>query len=544
MSFNSLQALEQASKPNRRFTALLVFSKAFSLLSMLIASYYFARLSSLVLETSEKLNTTIICNMLGLKPTLESSLVLVLVFTAVSILFRQLSQAIEQCYARYNEKNLNRVLIEHFEHHGYTAVKHYTLHETRNYLQLFTQQIADYLSQFQIQKLLAVVHPIILIAVLFYHAPLIALAIVIALPTVPLFMIIIGSKTAKMQKEYLSAFEQLGNQFGNRYMNAELIVQYQASEEQAAQLSSAEKHLNTKTLKVLSVAFLNGSVIDFFTTLTMAIIAVLIGFDLLGEVNIVDELTFSNGFFILLISPMILADLKLLGQRYHQKRDYEVAKDKLTNFLSLSEKTKTQSIAWRSGKIEIKHFNISKSELTAPELTINQGDKILLLGPSGAGKTLLMSALAGEYPATHQLDVPIAQMHQRPVILPGSLRYNLQLDHSIDDDTLLSKLGQVELTEWFSRFNNLDQIMSLTPALSGGEKQRLALARILLSQREVIFLDEPTAYLTETMHQNLSQAIRSNFQNKTIIWASHRALPTQWFDQIWKIDNGVIVRER
>ena len=124
------------------------------------------------------------------------------------------------------------------------------------------------------------------------------------------------------------------------------------------------------------------------------------------------------------------------------------------------------------------------------------------------------------------------------MITPNSLRDNLCLGRNIATEQLWKLLAQVELTQWTKALpDQLETLMGEQPPLSGGQKQRLALARILLVNADVIFLDEPTAHLTDEQHQTLSLLIRQCFKNKTVIWASHKPLNSTWFTQQWRMHN-------
>ena len=109
---------------------------------------------------------------------------------------------------------------------------------------------------------------------------------------------------------------------------------HQAHQKQTALLKDASENLNARTMKVVSVAFLSNSVLDFFATLAVALTAVFIGFSLLGELSIGPEITLQQGLWILLTVPLLLSEMKKLGQVYHQKALAEAAKAELAPLFS------------------------------------------------------------------------------------------------------------------------------------------------------------------------------------------------------------------
>lgn len=131
---------------------------------------------------------------------------------------------------------------------------------------------------------------------------------------------------------------------------------------------------------------------------------------------------------------------------------------------------------------------------------------------------------------------------QSPVILPSSIRDNLCLGHDYDQTAMHNVLTQVGLMEWVNALpEGINTVMGQYPRLSGGQAQRLSLARLLLHPAGVWLLDEPTAHLPQAQHEAISTLIKQLSLGKTVLWSSHKDLPGEWFNQTWHIESGAVM---
>ncbi len=509
------------------------------------------------------------------KALLSLSLLAILVFIVQLILFWQLSSAAQTLIIdKVSLDNSNIVFLaitvvvllvaerlriaigEHTEHHLFTGLQErffdclssgqYAL--TRGESTYFWQQIwlshlptvAEFNVRYLVQQRFVMLVPIIILACVFPLNWLIGVSLLISLPIVPLFMIIIGKGASAKHQKHFKALSRLGSVFVDRIKALRLLKIFDAHDKQVETLSSASNHLNQRTMRVVGIAFLSASVLDFFSTLAVALVAVFVGFNLLGEFTWGGQLNLHSGLFLLLAAPLCFSELKQLGRLYHLRAEAIAVAETLAPILDNNEDGVNTEVVDTTTfeQLHWQNFSATTPKLFAKDIEIKRGDWICLQGQSGSGKTCFLECLMGQRKSTHCLKNAVL-ISQHAVILPTTIRENLSLGRSIDDNRLHKALEQVELYDWLTQQQNgLDTVLGEQIPMSGGQQQRLALARVLLLDAPVILLDEPTAHLTDEQHQRLSCMIQKTFVHKTVIWASHKPLNRDWFNRHWLMTAG------
>lgn len=434
---------------------------------------------------------------------------------------------------------LERRLMDQFVYRQHALIRQHSNYYWQSVWLQHLPALVDWRYDYLVQQQVAVFVPVLTLIAIGLINPIIAVALLLALPVVPLFMIVVGKGAAYLHRKHFIALERLGSLFGDRLKALPLLASFQAYDKQRALLQQASEQLNQRTMKVVGIAFLSSTVLDFFSTLAVALVAVFIGFNLLGEITIGTEVSLHEGLWILLAVPMLLSEMKLLGQFYHQKARAEAAQQEVQDLLV----PVSGEPPWAANPVfdgaDLTGFSMKHPDLVADKLQLKSGDWVRLDGASGAGKTAFLEALAGLREATYKLNTRFVLLSQQAVILPYRLRDNLTLGQSFDDKALWQVLEQVALADWARRLpQQLDTVMGEHPPLSGGEAQRLAIARLLLQEAQVWLLDEPTAHLSESQHRVIAKLLRTCCADKTVIWASHKALPADWFTRHWRIQGG------
>lgn len=464
-------------------------------------------------------------------------IVLLLVFERLRLYH---SERLEnRLYSQLQDKLLNQL-----SHKQFALVRQ---HSTYFWQQLWLSHIpviCRFNVQYLVQQRFVMFVPLLVLACVFPLNWLVGLSLLFSLPVVPLFMIVVGKGAAGLHRKHFKALSRMGSIFVDRLKSLELLRIFQAHQAQAEVLDIAGEGLNERTMKVVGIAFLSSSVLDFFSTLAVALVAVFVGFNLLGEFTIGGLLNLHSGLFILLATPLCFAELKQLGRLYHLRAEAIAAAAEMMPITDppqgfsqaateVVDSNHFQRIAWQS-------FNIKRPTIKAQKITLEKTDRVFLQGASGSGKTCFLEGIMGQRDSSHYFKNAVL-ITQNPVTLPTSIRDNLNLGNSHSDDALKTALAQVELSDWLNQQpNGLDTVLNEQLQMSGGQKQRLSLARVFLSNAQVVLLDEPTAHLTDEQHLRLSQIIKKVLRKKTVIWASHKTLPKPWFNRQWQMKDGVL----
>lgn len=398
--------------------------------------------------------------------------------------------------------------------------------------------------QYLVQQRFTMFVPLLILACVFPLNWLVGLSLLFSLPVVPLFMIIVGKGAANLHRKHFKALSRMGSIFVDRLKSLEMLRIFNAHQAQAEVLDIAGEGVNKRTMKVVGIAFLSSSVLDFFSTLAVALVAVFVGFNLLGEFTVGGLLNLHSGLFILLAAPLCFAELKQLGRLYHLRAEAIAAAAEMMPIINPPEELVQSTVEVVDGNhfkaIVWQSFNIKQPAISAAKIVLEKGDWVFLQGASGSGKTCFLEGIMGQRNSSHYFK-HAALIAQNAVILPTTVRENLNLGNNHSDDDLRKALAQVELSEWLNQQpNGLDTVLNEQVQMSGGQKQRLSLARVFLSDAKVVLLDEPTAHLTDEQHFRLSQVISKVLSHKTVIWASHKALPEQWFNRHWQMKDGVL----
>lgn len=413
---------------------------------------------------------------------------------------------------------------------------------------VLTRGIGDlrgYLAGYLPALVLAVVVPPAVLVVMAAQDLVSAAIVFFTLPLIPIFMILIGLLTKGRSRATLTALTTLSAQLLD--LLAGLPTLRALGRERGPQSRIRElgdDHRRT-TMSALRIAFLSSMVLELLATLSVALVAVSIGLRL-----VFGEMGLEAGLAALILAPEVYAPLRTMGERFHAAEDGMAVADKAFAVLG-TQRAPADSGAGRrpsqlAGVITFDSVsvrarkNMAPSDLTGVALP---GKVTVLTGANGSGKSTALQTILGltnpdrgkvliDGTDVAALDKPwlwsqIAWLPQRPVLIPGTLRENLELTGPVvvSDGRLADACAAT----------GFDSVLAEQPAgwdtvlgaggtgLSLGQRQRLALTRVIVSGKPILLLDEPTAHLDEASEAEVLRALsRRAAEGDTVVVVGHR----------------------
>ncbi|OOF36375.1 heme ABC transporter permease/ATP-binding protein CydD [Rodentibacter heidelbergensis] len=432
------------------------------------------------------------------------------------------------------------------------------------------ENLHNFYARFLPQERLSVIVPIVILIAVFPLNWAAGLILMLTAPLVPLFMILVGIAAADSNQKNMATLSRLSAQFLDRLRGLETLRLFNRTLEQTQHIKKTTEDFRETTMDVLKIAFLSSAVLEFFTSISIALMAVYFGFSYLGQIEFGTyhtSLTLFTGFFCLILAPEFYQPLRDLGTYYHDRAAGIGAADAIVDFLEtdyLTTHQQDKSIPTESAvEIRAKNLVVLSTQgipLTKPlSFHIPANHNVALVGQSGAGKTSLMNVLLGFLPYEGSLKINgqelresnltqwrknIAWVGQNPLLLQGTIKENLLLGNIQANDEEIDHALQLAQAKTFTDKLGLNyEIKDGGLGISVGQAQRLAITRALLRKGKLLLLDEPTASLDAQSENLVLQALNDISCYQTTLMITHRIEDLKQCDQIFVMQKGEILQQ-
>jgi len=421
-----------------------------------------------------------------------------------------------------------------------------------------------YFARFLPQMLIATLLPLMILAFVFWLDWLAAIFLMLAAPLIPLFMALVGMGAESLNQQHFQTVSRLSGQFLDKVRGLTTLQLFQQTGPASEVLQQRSDQYRFITMKTLRVAFLSSAVLEFFSSVAIAVIAMYIGFGLLGSIDFgpAADLTLFSGLLVLLLAPEFFQPLRTLSQHYHDRASALGAGAEILSRLNASEPTGQRvrpapsqnstgvmvqdvSVGFGSG------FGKNKLLFDRVSFSVGRGQALALTGPSGGGKSTLLNMIAGfiapQSGAITIFDKAPGQqafgwLGQKGFLIDGTWADNLRLTApQASDSDIAGALEQVGLGHLLAeRAEGIhSKVMEDGQGLSGGQSRRLSLARILVADYDLILLDEPTAALDADSEQHIVQTLsKLKQQGKTLVFSSHHTALLALADRVLQVVDG------
>ncbi|MFF9175583.1 thiol reductant ABC exporter subunit CydD [Streptomyces sp. NPDC014793] len=412
----------------------------------------------------------------------------------------------------------------------------------------------DYFSRYLPQLGLAVVVPVAVLARIVTEDWVSAAIIVGTLPLIPLFMMLIGWATQSRMDRQWRLLSRLSGHFLDVVAGLPTLKVFGRAKAQAESIRRITGEYRQATMRTLRIAFLSSFALELLATLSVALVAVTIGMRLVhGDMDLY------TGLVILVLAPEAYLPLRQVGAQYHAAAEGLAAAEEIFAVLEtpvpVSGTAAVPPGAITFDAVTLRYPQRSADALTDVSFTVEPGETVALVGPSGAGKTSLLNMLLGFVRPTEGrvrvggtdlagIDLEewrsrVAWVPQRPHLYAGTIAENVRLARPDAEDTAVRRAlrdaGALEFVDALPEAAGT--VLGEDGAgLSAGQRQRLALARAFLADRPVLLLDEPTAALDGATEADVVAAVRRLAAGRTVLLVVHRPALLEVADRVVRLD--------
>lgn len=432
---------------------------------------------------------------------------------------------------------------------------------TSEVLQVFVEgvdQLELYFGKYLPQFFYAMLAPITLFAVLVFVSWKASLVLIVCVPLIPLSIVAVQKIAKRLLSKYWGVYTNLGDTFLENIQGLTTLKVYQADERKNIEMNEKAEQFRRITMKVLTMQLNSVSVMDIVAYAGSAVGVVI------AIVQVENgTITLPQAFLIIMLAADFFLPLRLLGSFFHVAMNGMAASDKLFKLLDTEEdKRGTVTDVDFNNDIVIKNLSFSyddkKSVLDKISIVIEKHKLTSIVGKSGCGKSTLSSLLCGTtkgYKGQITIDgVEVKDIDEKTLmnnitavnfnsyIFAGTVKDNLLIaDKNASDEKMIEALRMVNLWSFLSEQDGLNTKLNQQGSnFSGGQRQRLAIARALIHNTPIYVFDEVTSNIDAESENDIMSVIHNMAKIKTVILISHRLENVVESDNIILLDNGRI----
>jgi ATP-binding cassette, subfamily C, bacterial CydD len=489
------------------------------------------------------------------------------IFTLILIVFFQFIFSIlkEWSAGKTSEiikTGLRRKLLTHVYNMGPIYGRQKSTGEISNLIVEGIDGIDQYFSQYLPGLFLAAIVPISILFFIFPTDILSGIVLLVTAPLIPFFMILIGGAADKLTKKQWDSLSRMSAYFLDIFQGIVTLKIFNKSKEQINEVKKISEKFRRSTMKVLRVAFLSALTLEILASISTAIIAVEIGLRLLYG-----KFDFQSAMFILILAPEFYLPLRRLGSQFHAGQESIAAAQKLYEVLDhriiIPEKTNTNFSSIKPGTIEFQNVSFKydpngTNAINKVNIKLEEGKFNALVGYSGGGKSTIVNLLLkficptegkiiigknelSTIP-TKEWQNAVSLIPQKPYMFHASVKDNIDVGRNYKIDQVIRAAKAAYIHNFVSElplgYNTI--IGEQGARLSGGQIQRIALARAFLKDSPLLILDEPTSNLDPRTEELIFEAMHNLVKNKTVLAIAHKLKTIQFADNIYVINHGEV----
>ncbi|MFR0562964.1 thiol reductant ABC exporter subunit CydD [Lacticaseibacillus paracasei] len=428
--------------------------------------------------------------------------------------------------------------------------------EAENYIELILNKILN----------MSII-PWVLVAYIWYENWLTGFTLLIMFPIIILFMVILGLAAQDKSESQYAGFQKMSNHFIDSLRGLKTLQLMGISRQYANNVYDVSEDYRKQTMGVLRIAMLSTFALDFFTTLSIAVVAVFLGIKLMdGAIPLYPAMV------ALILAPEYFMPIRDFGTDYHATLNGKNAMKAIWQVIDQPLPTDTNVLPafsrWQAqDTVTINHLDFTypneRAGIQDANLQFTGTEKVAIIGASGSGKSTLLNLIGGFLQpqkaamTVRGTKVPhmtqaawqdhLSYIPQDPYLFADTIAANIRFYRpDASDEDVKQAAEAAGLSHWIETLADgyATRIGEGGRGISGGQAQRIALARTLIDTNRSIWLfDEPTAHLDIETEAELKETLVPLFKNRLVIFATHRLHWLNQMDRVIVVDGGKIIAE-